>query len=83
MSDVRQRTLAIFRKAVDEKSKGGEPLSDDALMGLTIAALRFDSLEKMELVMEIEDAFNVSLDEGDVMACVTVSDLVTLVERNA
>lgn len=43
--------------------------------------LGFDSLELLELVMEIETVFKVEFDDDDVEKVSTIEDLVTLIEH--
>ena len=42
--------------------------------------LMLDSLDMYEVMMDLEDEFGIDLDEDAVAACVTVADLVRLVE---
>ncbi len=43
--------------------------------------LDLDSIRLMTLAMEIEDHFEINIDEADEAAIVTVADLIGLVER--
>ena len=48
-------------------------------MELVIQDLNLDSLEKMELIMKVEDTFKVMLDEGEVLKCEKIQHLYSLV----
>jgi acyl carrier protein len=82
MNDVVSKTAEIMRRHIS-KSDGGRTSTDGEMMDLRLADLKLDSLEKMELVMALEDTFAVSLDEEDILACERVADLVKLIERPA
>lgn len=43
--------------------------------------LAMDSLDKIELVMAVEEEFEVEITDEEVEACKTVADVVALVER--
>ena len=56
--------------------------ADDAvILSAPIAGLGLDSLDKLELIMHLEDRFKVLLDEGAVEKCRTVFDLTTLIDK--
>jgi acyl carrier protein len=75
-----QINIWVFRDAIIQAQSGAHtPVSDIELLNTKIVDLKFDSLEKLEVIMKIEDAFEVMLDEGAVSKCNTVSDLVNLV----
>ena len=80
MTDVEKKTSAIVRGLIDQKPGNQGTAADAATMTLRLSDLGLDSLEKMDLAMQLEDAFAVSLDEEDFLACDTVSDLVRLIE---
>ena len=81
MTDIEQQTTAILRRFVAEKTDKSA-LNDEELLNLRLADLGFDSLENMELVMQIEDAFGVSLEEEDILRCSKVADLAELIKRS-
>lgn len=43
--------------------------------------LGIDSLDSVELVLELENEFNVTIEDSEVQNLVTVQDIVTLVEQ--
>ena len=56
--------------------------SDDSLqitLATTFADLQLDSLDTVELFMQLEDRFSVSIDAGDDID--TVGDLIAAIER--
>lgn len=53
--------------------------SDERLLKEPLEALEVDSLTLLQVVMEVETAYDVELDEGDVNRCSNVGDLVQLV----
>ena len=81
MTDVEKKISAIVRGLTDQEPGNQGAATDDAAMNMRLSDLGLDSLEKMDMAMQLEDAFAVSLDEGEFMACDTVPDLVRLIER--
>jgi len=57
--------------------KPGEVRPDDELEG----RLNMDSIDKIELVMALEEEFEVEIADEDAEACKTVADVVALVEQ--
>lgn len=55
----------------------GEVKPEDMLEG----RLGMDSLDKIELVMALEDEFEITIEDEDAEKCVTVADVIALVER--
>lgn len=81
MSETSDRVIALVRDVLTPDAAIAANLSNEQFEKLRLDELDLDSLGKMELVMQIEDTLGVSLDEEDMIACVTVSDLVALVKR--
>ena len=77
--NIQQITISIFRDALQAQSDAHILVSDIELLNKKIVDLNFDSLEKLEVVMKIEDAFEVMLSEQAVLKCDTASDLVNMV----
>ena len=44
--------------------------------------LKFDSIDMVEVVMEIEDVLNISIDEQDYADCVTVEEFINRLVKN-
>lgn len=80
MTDVEKKISAIVRGLTDQKPGSQGAVTDDAAMNMRLSDLGLDSLEKMDMAMQLEDAFAVSLDEVEFLACDTVPDLVRLIE---
>jgi acyl carrier protein len=83
MTDAATKTLSIFKDLLKRKAEGEGDMSTSELAAIEIAELQLDSLEKMELIMEIEDASGLVLDEGSVLKCRTLGDLMELVKAAA
>ena len=48
---------------------------------LELSSLDLDSLDVLEVVMEIEDAFSIELDPATLANCKTLADVMTVVSR--
>lgn len=59
------------------------PATEITLDHTLVDDLKLDSLDIVEVTIDIEDATNVLISDDDVSLCVTVRDLVRLVERVA
>jgi len=81
MSTDQQRLLAIVRMSLSDKVNRFERDSD--LAAAKIGELNLDSLEKLQLVMDLEAELSVMANETEVAACQTVGDLVALMLRTA
>ena len=74
-------TIDILRASHALQEAQTARLDDRALLAAPIAELNLDSLEKLEFVMKLEDAFAIMLDETAVEKCGTVLDLTVLIGR--
>jgi acyl carrier protein len=81
-TDIEQRTMSIVGALLKRKDEAVVARVDGNLLEVQFSSLDLDSLEKMELIMEIEDAFGVMLDQEDVVECHKVSDLVTVIRNS-
>lgn len=78
--DREKRLLDIVRASLGEKA---EPYGSDAdLAGAAISALALDSLEKLQLILDLENALSVMANETEVAGCLTVGELVALMLRS-
>ena len=78
-TDMQTTALAVVRKVLGAL----ERYPDDAsLMNARVDALDLDSLTKLELVQELEDAFSVLANETEVAACETIGELIALMSRS-
>lgn len=59
------------------------PSSDVKPESALQADLGFDSLDEIQLVMEMEEEFGIQIPDDDALACKTVADVVALVDRLA
>jgi acyl carrier protein len=78
--DTANICIEIFRKATGmDTSKRGASTSDAAILSSSLSDFDLDSLETMELIMAVEERFDIQLDEEAVNRCEKLSDLVGLV----
>lgn len=69
---VLEKVVEILRNYKDEQDL-------EVTMNSTFEELELDSLDTVELVMEIEEAFDTSIEmDGEIM---TIGDVVTLIEK--
>ena len=69
---VLEKVVEILRNYKDEQDL-------EVTMASTFEELELDSLDTVELVMEIEEAFDTSIEmDGEIM---TIGDVVTLIEK--
>jgi acyl carrier protein len=54
--------------------------ASDILMESTFESLKIDSLDMVEIVMDIEEEFDISIEEAENLK--TVADLVNFIEEN-
>jgi len=46
-----------------------------------VVDLQLDSFDQVELIMTIEDNFDIELDDADYIECSTVGDIVNLIDK--
>lgn len=74
--------VALLRREAGLLPAGAKgALGDAEVLRRPIESFDFDSLSTLELVMAVEDRFNVELEEEAVNACATLGDLAALVRR--
>lgn len=78
-SDGNARALGIVRRLLAERLAGRD--DEPSIRKTQIDSLDLDSLTKLELILELEDAFAISLSEAKIAACRTIGDLLSLVEK--
>lgn len=71
----------VFDKVKEflEKSFKGVEISPETKF---IDDLKADSIKVLSVIMDIEDEYNLELDEDTIRSLVTVKDLVDYIERN-
>lgn len=74
-TQAREFVLARMREYMT--STGG----DEEILGLQVSATGLDSLDLMELLNEIEEAFEIRVEDDTVSGQTTVGELVTFIER--
>ena len=79
MNDPQIEFISIVKEMLAHKEADFARQSDSETMELGIRDLNLDSLEKMELIMKVEDTFKVMLDEGEVLKCEKIQHLYGLV----
>ena len=78
LEGITTQVLGAFRKFTNAEAAW----SDEAtILSAPISGLCLDSLDKLEAIMQLEDAFNISFDEIDIENCATMSDLAGLIDR--
>lgn len=81
MSTDQQHLLAIVRTSLAHKV---DRFAGDAdLAAATIGELNLDSLDKLQLVFDLEAELSVMANETEIAACQTVGELVALMARTA
>ena len=70
------KTFEIVKNIVSHKSPVSEIKEDTVLLSLGL-----NSLDLVEITLEIEDAFNIEFTSGEIANLKTVKDLVELIER--
>lgn len=73
-------TLEIMRNAI-KKELGRD--FDDITLSTTFEDMAMDSLEVVQMVMAIEEAFDIEIDDDDVDALKTIGDLVDYIEEKS
>lgn len=71
-------TLEIIRKAI-KKELGRD--FDDITTSTAFEDMAMDSLDVVQMVMAIEEAFDIEIDDDDVEGLKTVGDLVDYIEE--
>ncbi len=79
MADPQIEFISIVKELLALKDADFASKSNSETMELGIQDLNLDSLEKMELIMKVEDTFKVMLDEGEVLKCEKIQHLYGLV----
>lgn len=72
----------LLRTAIGlDSSPQGAALTNAELLTTAFSSLDIDSLTTLEFVMEVENRFEIELDEAEVNRCVALADFVKLVRR--
>lgn len=71
---MREKIYQVIRDALLRQDI---PLDDNT----SLDDLELDSLDKVEICMNLEDAFKIALSEDDALGLLTIGDIVKIVER--
>lgn len=82
MTDVEKNISAILGELIGQE-RVSQSATDNEATNIRLSNLGLDSLEKMDLAMQLEDSFGVLLDEEEFLACDTIPDLAKLIEKSA
>jgi len=73
-------TLDRVREVVAEKLD--VPVDDVKLASRFVEDLRADSLDQVELIMALEDEYDITIPDEDAQKLVTVQDAVTYIDKS-
>lgn len=76
---VRSATIGIIAQNVDDKFLIAHELKDD----VTFEAMAADSIDRLEMIIECETAFDIVITDEESETLKTVGDLVAICERKA
>ncbi|MEM7636187.1 MAG: hypothetical protein AAF299_16600 [Pseudomonadota bacterium] len=80
-ADMQTKCLAIIRDTLKDSPHAG--LTDDELLRTEVKSLRLDSLAKMEMILNIEDALHIMMDEVEISNADHLQDIVNLVTHRS
>jgi acyl carrier protein len=78
--ELEARALEIIRSTLSERAE--RYAGDSDLRSVRIDVLGLDSLEKLQLVLDLENELSAMANESEVAACATVGELVALMMRS-
>ena len=81
INEIEAAILEIFLSLQSGKNASYPKSSDAATLMLDLNELGMDSLERMDLIMRIEEKFDIALPESEVLKCKNLSELSKLVRR--
>lgn len=73
--EVKQKVIEVISEQVAYDQD--DPITED----MTLEDLTMDSLDKVEVLMSFEEEYNVNITDEDAEKCVTVKDVVDLMDR--
>jgi len=80
-NEIEAAILEIFLSLQSGRNASYPKSSDAEMLMLDLNELGMDSLERMDLIMRIEERFDVALSESEVLRCKNLSELSKLVRR--
>lgn len=73
--EVKQKVIEVISEQVAYDQD--DPITED----MTLDDLTMDSLDKVEVLMSFEEKYDVNITDEDAEKCVTVKDVVDLMDR--
>lgn len=73
--EVKQKVIEVISEQVAYDQD--DPITED----MTLEDLTMDSLDKVEVLMSLEEKYDVNITDEDAEKCVTVKDVVDLMDR--
>ena len=73
--EVKQKVIEVISEQVAYDQD--DPITED----MTLEDLTMDSLDKVEVLMSLEEEYDVNITDEDAEKCVTVKDVVDLMDR--
>ena len=73
--EVKQKVIEVISEQVAYDQD--DPITED----MTLEDLTMDSLDKVEVLMSFEEKYDVNITDEDAEKCVTVKDVVDLMDR--
>lgn len=73
--EVKQKVIEVISEQVAYAQD--DPITED----MTLEDLTMDSLDEVEVLMSFEEEYNVNITDEDAEKCVTVKDVVDLMDR--
>ena len=73
--EIKQKVLEIISEQV--AYEGDSPIPEET----TLEDLTMDSLDKVEVLMALEEEYNLNISDEDAEKCITVKDVVDVVDK--
>lgn len=73
--EVKQKVIEVISEQVAYEQD--DPITED----MTLEDLTMDSLDRVEVLMSFEEEYDVNITDEDAEKCVTVKDVVDLMDR--
>ncbi len=80
MSPLHHKIIAVIRSVLSAKQITVD-LPDDAILEMDLRNLELDSIDKLDLVMALEEAFDVVFDTSTVLKSASIMEIGVHVER--
>jgi acyl carrier protein len=80
MTETEKALLDELKRFLAERNKSMD-MKDTEWLTNDIGDFGFDSVDKLDLVMAVEDRFNILFDANDVIKCSTLMEIAEFVDR--